>query len=214
MCAADSHDQPFDRHVEEYERWFVEHRDIYHAELAALRQMLPPSPRTTLEVGVGSGLFAAPLGINIGVDISAAMLARAQRRGIEVCQAAAERLPFASASFDVIVMITCVCFFTDVGAAFSEARRLLRPGGSVVVGFINAASQLGREYQQRQRHSRFYRDARFLTCATMEHHLRHAALTPTANCHTLLAGQPAAGRIHNCTDPTAGGFVVIKALKK
>ena len=38
-------------------------RDVYHAELETIRRALPPPPARGLEVGVGSGRFAVPLGI-------------------------------------------------------------------------------------------------------------------------------------------------------
>ncbi|WP_243670029.1 hypothetical protein [Methanoculleus chikugoensis] len=51
----------FERFAEEYDRWFEEHRAEYHAELARIRRLLPPCPDArAVEVGVGSGRFAAP----------------------------------------------------------------------------------------------------------------------------------------------------------
>jgi SAM-dependent methyltransferase len=48
-----------------------------------------------VEIGVGTGLFAVPLGILIGVEPSPRMAELARYRGIEVLENVAEELPFA-----------------------------------------------------------------------------------------------------------------------
>jgi len=57
---------PFAAQVDRYDRWYERHPAAYAAELAALRA-LRPSFRRGLEVGVGTGRFAAPLGVAFGV---------------------------------------------------------------------------------------------------------------------------------------------------
>ena len=71
---------PFDAHHERYAQWFEEHRAAYVSELLALRAFVPWEG-TGLETGVGTGRFAAPLGVPVGLDPSDAMLARAAARG-------------------------------------------------------------------------------------------------------------------------------------
>jgi len=68
----------FDEHALEYDRWFDRHPDIYQAEVRALQTFVPPVG-IGIEVGVGTGRFALPLGINLGVEPSTQMarLARA-----------------------------------------------------------------------------------------------------------------------------------------
>lgn len=56
---------PFDRHSREYEHWFSEHSFVYRSELEAVGSLLSAGGEG-LEIGVGSGRFAAPLGIRIG----------------------------------------------------------------------------------------------------------------------------------------------------
>ena len=46
----------------------------------------------------------------------------------------AERLPFADASFDVVAAITVLCFAEDAALLVREMARVLRPGGSIVIG--------------------------------------------------------------------------------
>ena len=62
--------------------------------------------------------------------------ARAARQGAEIAfeVAAAERLPFASDAFDVVVAITILCFVADPAPVFREIARVLCPGGRLVIG--------------------------------------------------------------------------------
>jgi hypothetical protein len=60
----------FEKYAEDYDRWFDEHREEYLSELARIRRLLPaPGPRS-IEMGVGSGRFAASLGVTLGVEPS------------------------------------------------------------------------------------------------------------------------------------------------
>ena len=104
----------FNRHSDAYDEWFERNADLYEAELEAVRRLLPPQPSKGLEVGVGSGKFAAPLGIRTGVDPSEAMSARARMRGITVVPAVAEALPFSGGRFDHALMVTTICFVDDI----------------------------------------------------------------------------------------------------
>jgi hypothetical protein len=53
-----------------------------------------PKSGTGVEIGVGTGRFAEPLGIRVGVEPSKAMRQVAQKRGIEVIDGVAQVLPF------------------------------------------------------------------------------------------------------------------------
>ena len=59
-----------------------------------------PDHKKGIEIGAGSGRFAAPLGIEIGVDPSAKMREIAKSHGLEVYGIVAEVLPFSDASLD------------------------------------------------------------------------------------------------------------------
>ena len=97
-----------------------------------------------LDAGCGDGALvcaAASRGaVATGLDPDPDMLAaaRMRARGAHV-QAAfvegrIEQIPFADASFDVVVAITVLCFFTDASGAVREMARVLRPGGRLVLG--------------------------------------------------------------------------------
>ncbi|MBO0869501.1 MAG: class I SAM-dependent methyltransferase [Micromonosporaceae bacterium] len=95
-----------------------------------------------LEVAIGTGLNLPhyPAGVRLtAVDLSPAMLAIAGRRAtelglaIDLREAAAERLPFAEATFDTAVSTLSLCSVTDDGAAVAEMYRVLRPGGQLLL---------------------------------------------------------------------------------
>ena len=61
----------FDKYAEEYDRWFDENEIIYKSEIEALKRHIPRGKG--LEIGVGTGRFAKPFNIKIGVDVSEEM---------------------------------------------------------------------------------------------------------------------------------------------
>lgn len=151
---------PFEAHHERYEAWFRQHEAAYVSELLALRSFVPWKGRG-IEIGVGSGRFAAPLGVQTGVDPSRAMLVYAASRGIEVVQGTAENLPFPDASFEHALVVTTICFVDSPARMLAEAHRVLKPGGRLVIGFIDRESALGQDYLAHQSESVFYREATF-----------------------------------------------------
>ena len=113
----------------------------YAADLArrvALRQ-----PERVLEIAAGTGVVTrqlanllAPTVSIIASDLNPPMLAHAAAVGtsrpVDWRQADAMQLPFPDASFDVVACQFGVMFFADKPKAFSEARRVLRPGGAFI----------------------------------------------------------------------------------
>jgi arsenite methyltransferase len=102
---------------------------------------LQPGERV-LDIGSGPGLLAAEMAQEVGagghvtgVDPSESMLAIARRRAAaaEFRAADALALPFADASFDVAVSTQVYEYVADVGAALAEARRVLKPGGRLLI---------------------------------------------------------------------------------
>ena len=140
---------PFQDYHRRYERWFTHHQGAYHSELLALRALLPWQG-LGLEIGVGSGRFAAPLGVQIGIDPSRAVLCYASKRGTQTVKGVAEILPFADATFDYVLVATTICFVDDPTSMLSEAWRVLRPHGSACIGFIDRESSLGQIYLAEQ----------------------------------------------------------------
>lgn len=105
---------------------------------AELDRRLPAGEGPVLEVGVGTGLVARGLrrlGRDvIGVDVSAAMLARAAARlGPTVTRGDARRLPLRDASVPHAVSVWVVHTVDPPQAVFSEVARVLRPAGHFLV---------------------------------------------------------------------------------
>jgi SAM-dependent methyltransferase len=176
--------RPFEEHVDRYEAWFSEHRFAYESEVRAVQALLQPRG-TSLEIGVGSGRFAVPLDIRFGVEPARAMRRLARRRGIEVVAATAERLPFGDGCFDCTLMVTTICFLDDVGLAVREAYRVLKPGGTFVVGFVDRDSPLGLAYQRRRRENVFYKEADFYSSGEVSTRLRDAGFGELAFNQTI-----------------------------
>ena len=88
--------EPFEIYHHRYDDWFQRHAAAYQSELLAVRALLPWSG-TGLSIGVGTGRFAGPMGIQVGIDPAHAVLVYARNRGITTVQATAEALPFADA---------------------------------------------------------------------------------------------------------------------
>ncbi|RRQ24758.1 SAM-dependent methyltransferase [Guyparkeria sp. SCN-R1] len=202
----------FEAHHRRYEDWFERHKAAYVSELLALRAFLPREGEG-LEIGVGSGRFAGPLGVRVGLDPSPAMLEYAARRGIEVVEGVAEDLPFASDRFDYVLLVTTICFLDSPEAMVAEACRVLRPGGRLVIGFIDRESPLGQVYATHQQESVFYRDATFYSADEVANFLEGGGFRVDAWGQTL-AHSLASTREIEPLRPGHGdcAFVVVSAI--
>jgi len=154
----------FETEAERYERWFENHPHIYQSELAAVRAALPESGRG-LEIGTGTGRFSVPFGIIDGIEPAAAMRQIARHRGLNVLDAKAESLPYPDCTYDFALMITTLCFVNDPRQALYEAWRVIKPDGQLIVGLVDADSELGQQYRMRKFESPFYRNARFFSAS-------------------------------------------------
>jgi len=96
----------------------------------------------TLEVAIGTGLNVAhyPDEVKLtGVDLSPEMLAIARERTsglsreVDLQQGDAHALPFENATFDTVVCTYSLCNIPDARLAVAEMRRVLRPGGKLIL---------------------------------------------------------------------------------
>lgn len=205
--------QIFEVSAQEYDAWFDRYRLVYESEIQALKRFTGIGG-IGLEIGAGTGRFAVPLGIEVGVEPAAAMADMAQRRGLKVYRAMAAALPFRPDSFDQVMMVTVICFLRDPFLALTEATRVLKPGGRLIIGMIDRDSPLGRSYEAHKSESRFYRHATFYSLSQVVEWLEKLAYRKIEVCQTLF------GRLSDLThtDPVReghgdGGFVVIAAQK-
>jgi ubiquinone/menaquinone biosynthesis C-methylase UbiE len=197
----------------EYDSWFDANRFVYDSEVLALRRFVPEHCKG-LEVGVGTGRFAVPFGIHIGVEPAQAMANIARKRGVEVHKAMAEDLPFADASFDFILMVTTICFLQDPIQALLEAKRVLKPGGRVIVGMTDRNSSLGRIYESKKENSKFYRHAHFYSVEQVLEWLKRVEYADIRICQTIFKTPENLTSIEPIKEGYGEcGFIVVSAQK-
>lgn len=152
--------ESFDLHSDAYEAWFEKNPLIYADEVQTLKKLV--GDRTNgLDIGMGSGRFALPLGIDVGVEPSQKMREIAISKGLHPVEGTAENLPFDDEIFDFAIMVTVICFVDDPLKALQEARRVIRKNGFLIIGMIDKDSQLGQTYEAARGESRFYAQATF-----------------------------------------------------
>ena len=155
----------FETSAEQYETWFEKHPATYQSEINAIRNVLPVDWKNQrgMEIGIGTGRFAIPFNIKEGIEPAAAMRKIAETKDIHATEGIAENLPFDKNEFDFALMVTTICFVDEPSKSCSETYRILKPGGSIIIGIVNKDSELGKEYEARKQLSRFYKDATFFT---------------------------------------------------
>jgi ubiquinone/menaquinone biosynthesis C-methylase UbiE len=205
--------EPFEKYPYQYEDWFERNKFVYESELRAISKQLPESKKG-IEIGVGSGRFAAPLGIKIGVEPSNEMGKLAQKRGIEVINGMAESLPFDDSQFDFALMTTTICFVDDMVASFQEAYRVLKPGGFLIIGFIEKESPIGRLYQKHKGESMFYGIATFYTVDEVISNLKKVGFKNFNFTQTIFHNLAEIRDIEPIKEGYGeGSFVVVRAIK-
>jgi len=122
-------------------RWPRYTRDTMRETLARLG---PGMPGAVLDIACGTGTLLEEIARRrtradariAGVDLSLGMLTQARRkldpRAIVVA-GDATRLPFRSGAFEVAVSVSALHHWRDPGAVLREARRVLHPGGRLVI---------------------------------------------------------------------------------
>ena len=181
-------DNPFETRAREYDAWYDQFPNLFRSEILAIRALLPP-PGRWVEVGVGTGRFAAELGMRLGVEPAAAMAVLARDRGVEVICGRAEALPLDPESMDAVFFITTLCFVRDLDLALREARRILRPGGCCIVALLPLDSPLGQITHAHAAEDVFFRYAQLRTKSEIFRALRTTGFTIQRTVQTLV-GSP------------------------
>ncbi|AKA34270.1 class I SAM-dependent methyltransferase [Flagellimonas lutaonensis] len=206
----------FDEHVAQYEQWYEDHPEAYQSEILALQEQFLELPQNIrgIEVGLGTGRFSEPLGIKEGIEPSAEMAKRAMKRGIEIMKGTAERLPYAAMQFDFVLFVT-VCHLKNLKKALSEARRVLKPDGAIIIGFLDKERLIAQSYMARRHKSNFYEKAVFYSVEEMEQLLKKAGFKNFKYNQTLFDNLEEIKNIQSPKEGTGeGSFVVVKAQKK
>ncbi|MGB5274052.1 MAG: class I SAM-dependent methyltransferase [Flavobacteriaceae bacterium] len=206
----------FDSNVAEYDAWYEEYPAVYQSELAAIREQLQKLPENIkgIEVGLGTGRFAVPLGIKEGVEPSVPMGQKAQKRGIEVIQGTAEKLPYGDLQFDFVLFVT-ICHFNSLKLALAEAKRVLKNDGALLIGFLDKDRPIAEQYIEKRQRSTFFRHATFYTVDRITRSLKDAGFKDLQFNQTLFGDLES---IKDLQMPKPGhgegSFVVVKAVKK
>lgn len=181
-----------ERGVERFGRWastydedWLQPRFFGPVQEAALRRaaLLAPKSRRVLDVGCGTGALLRKVAERlpgaelVGVDPALGMVEAARKawwgdRTARFLRAAAERLPFADGEFDLVTSTISFHHWEDQQEGLREIRRVLAPGGSLILADIFAVSWLRAWFAVTG-----YR-GRFRTPAEIEQMLRSAGLTP------------------------------------
>jgi ubiquinone/menaquinone biosynthesis C-methylase UbiE len=217
MSAKMQRSSPFDVEADQYDSWFesCEGKEIFEIEKTCLRTLLQACKGRWVEVGVGSGRFAAAFGISQGLDPSSAMPVIATRRGILAVRGVGEDLPYRDSTFDGVLMVTTLCFVEDAERTLSECHRVLRDRGVLVVGIVPVESAWGQLYvaKGREGHS-FYSKAKFYTCEQVVRMCAEAGfgLKKAMSCLQTYPGEEPMPSLKEGIDESAG-FVAIRFYK-
>ncbi len=143
-------------------------------EEAALWRLLQhfPEAHSVLEVGAGTGHFTRWFrgkGLAaVGLDLSAAMLAQAEKlNGVTLVEGDACQLPFARNAFDLVAFITTLEFLPRAREALGDGLRVARQG--ILLGVLNRWSPLG--VRRRLRgvfHPSIYNEAHFYSVRELQ----------------------------------------------
>ena len=203
----------FEKYAKEYDSWYDENRFAYESEILAFKKFTPKNKRG-LEIGVGTGRFAIPLGIKLGVEPATAMVEIARKRGIKVIKGVAENLPFEDSSFEFVLLASTICFVKDPLTALFEAKRILKPGGSLILGIIDKESFLGKLYQLKREKSKFLKYANFYSVREILDFLEKLRFRDIKICQTIFKNPQELTEIEVPKEGYGeGGFVVIRGVK-
>ena len=206
---------PFETHADEYENWFDKYKVVFESEVEAIRSMLPVGKLHGVEVGLATGRFSSALGIKEGIEPALEMREMALKRGIDVKDAIAEKLPYDNLQYDFVLMVSCVSYFTNIELAFREANRVLKESGTLIVGFIDKNSIIGKFYEERRQKSVFYKQATFYTPEQIKKELSTAGFGAFTFSQTLFENLDEIKELEpSIPGYGKGSFVVVKAIKE
>jgi len=121
----------FNRNCIVYDKWFEMHSREYNEQLEFLKTIIPKG--RGIEIGVGTGRFAGPLGIEFGLDSAPNMLKLAKERGVKTIIGSAYNTKLPDKEFDFSLLYVTLCFLENPEKAIREAFRISRIVISVIL---------------------------------------------------------------------------------
>lgn len=130
-------------------------RETWKENLRAVEALNIRPHDHVLDIGCGHGRALselarrAPQGRIAGVDPSRLMAEMAAERNqrhiragrVDISDSGVDNIPYADASFDKALCVHAVYFWSDIGAAFREISRVLKPGGRAALVLRTAANE-------------------------------------------------------------------------
>ena len=206
----------FNLNVKAYEDWYEAYPEVYLSEITAIREQLLKLPENIkgIEIGVGTGRFAQPLGIKEGIEPASEMAYLATKRGVEVLKGTAENIPYRDLHFDFVLFVT-ICYLENIKEALKEAYRILKPKGSIIIGFIDKEQTIGKAYEEKRKQSTFYKLATFYTVKHVNRLLKEVGFKNPEYNQTLFGTLDQIGTVQQPKSGYGeGSFLVVKAEKK
>jgi SAM-dependent methyltransferase len=128
-------------------------------ELRNRSELIEGAEGRVLEIGAGTGLnfkLYRPPNRVFAIEPEPNMAGKAAARAREasapvaLARASGERLPFRGGVFDTVVFCYVLCTIPDAALAAAEARRVLKPGGRVLLyEHVRSPKRLGAKWQDR-----------------------------------------------------------------
>jgi len=204
----------FDKYSEEYDNWYERNKFAYLSELEVLKKVVPERGKG-LEIGVGTGRFAGPLGISVGIDPSEKMLQIAKKRGIKTFVGKGEDLPFYDNEFDFVLVAITICFVENPEKVVLESRRVLKDNGKLIIGIIDKDSHLGKLYQEKKGKGHiFYKITNFFSTKEIIELLKKCNFKDIVTYQTIFRPLEDIKEIEQSKNGFGeGGFVVICGKK-
>jgi len=123
----------YDKAMRPLDRWFL-------ARLRAATLRCLPEGARLLELGAGTGVnfvFYPTIARGVATEPSSGMLgiarAKIRPKNVRLIQSSAEHLPFKNNSFDAAFATLVFCSLARPADAFAELRRVVKPGGTVIL---------------------------------------------------------------------------------
>lgn len=165
--------------ADSYEQRWQRYLDV--STVHTLDALDPREGETILDAGCGTGLLlrriaaCAPSAHLVGVDLALAMIRQADSKSSDRMVGDVCRLPLADGSLDAVVMASVLQYLPSLDRALSEAARVLRPGGRLVItvwdGDARRMRMLGRWLRWRGYAEVYLHERRDLVTSYRDHRL-------------------------------------------